>query len=132
MILRIPQNFRSPAVGDDQARLRGYHFSRHIGWNGKIKPITEVLILRPFVIGPEVGKARFYFDRPDRPSRPNRHHIDSAAGSERQFRYGGESKRPQHPADPTLNGCRSRRLSSIDNGELDLGVQGQRPPTCLL
>ncbi len=66
-IFGVPENFRSPPVGDDESRLRRHDLLWHLRRYGEIKPIAEGFILRPFLIRLEIGKTGLDLDGPQGP-----------------------------------------------------------------
>ena len=68
-----------PAIGNHQPRLARHDLGWHLRSYCKIQPVAEPFIFGPFVVGSEIGEARFDFNDPDFSARPDRHHIDPSS-----------------------------------------------------
>ena len=78
-------DFGAEGIGHDQPGVGRENLARHLERCGEEQAVAMRAIVRPFLIGAEIGDRGFDLDDPDLAARVERDQIGAAAGRQRQF-----------------------------------------------
>ena len=124
---RLAQDRRPERIGEDQPAIVRQDVERHGLGHGEIEPVAEILVIRPFLVGPEIGDARLDLHDGERAVRRERDQVGPAAVGEGEFRQGHVPELREQAAHAALDAGRDRRLAAVGGGASRTGVGAERP-----
>lgn len=83
-------NLAAIPISDDDAGIFGQSVEAKVGRDGKIEPVTEGQIFRPFVVGAKVGEAGFNFDHGKPATSVEADRVHAPARCQTHFRQGAK------------------------------------------
>jgi hypothetical protein len=112
----VAQNGCAKRVGHDQATFFGDEHGRKPARHGEIKPVGELPVTAPFMVGAEVGDRGFDLDNDQIACPAEREDIGAAAVGEREFEETGIAPPGERAARPAGQHRRRCRVSGAHRG----------------
>jgi hypothetical protein len=109
----MADDFATPVIGNDEARLEGDDFGRKRLGNGEEKPVTELTVFRPLLVNPEILNRGFDLDNPDGTIAADCDYISAPAGSKSELGQNRKGVGAHQAANTTLDRERCFRLAAI-------------------
>ncbi len=116
MAWRFTGDFAGVGVGEDQPGIGGQDVRRKIRGDGEEQRIAVLAILRPFLVGAEVGNARLDFNNPNLSVAADGQNVGAPAVAERHLAQAFEVQRSQQALCAAQDGARALQLLTGSGG----------------